>query len=191
MMRDPAQETLAGEWQKRMAARSGLVALLLAIPVLVAAVIGFSGGLGAFPLGISSLATGPDEAPLEPASQPTRALNLGGGTRTAAASLPGGGPGASGSTAGSSGDGVATISPGSTSFVPTSSGGAGSGSDGGSGGGSPGSSGSPPAAPPSSPSTPSQPAPSIQLPVDPTGGAVSGAVNQVNETVGGVLDGDR
>jgi hypothetical protein len=55
------QETLAHEWRKRMAARSTVCAMLLAIPVLVVVLIGFNGGLGALPFGISSLATGPSE----------------------------------------------------------------------------------------------------------------------------------
>ena len=75
-MQSGMQQTLAQEWQKRMATRSGIVALLLTVPVLAAAVIGFSGGLGALPLGISSLATGPDDTVVEPVSPPPADFNL-------------------------------------------------------------------------------------------------------------------
>ena len=46
-------ETLAYEWRKRMAARSAVLAGLLAIPVLVSALIGFSSGLGGLGAGIT------------------------------------------------------------------------------------------------------------------------------------------
>lgn len=42
-----------------MAARSALVAMLLAIPVFAVLLIGFSGGVGGLSFGISSLASGP------------------------------------------------------------------------------------------------------------------------------------
>jgi hypothetical protein len=186
MMRETVDDTLAGEWQKRMAARSGLVALLLAVPVLVAAVIGFSGGFGALPLGISSLATGPEESTLE-TSQPTSALDLDGSIRTAATSPSdgaGGGAGGSGSGA-AGGSGSPGLDPGTSSFVPTSGGGGGGGSGGGGGGGAPPA--SDPAPAPPAPAS-SSPVPPVELPADPTGGAVRGVVDQVNETVGGVLD---
>jgi hypothetical protein len=53
------QDTLAQDWRKRMAARSTVCAMLLAIPVLTAVVVGFSAGPGGLPFGISALTSGP------------------------------------------------------------------------------------------------------------------------------------
>src|SRR3954465_10146094 len=52
-------ETLAHDWRRRMATRSVLAAMLLSIPLLAAAVIGFSGGVGSLPFGIAALTGGP------------------------------------------------------------------------------------------------------------------------------------
>src|SRR2546423_1062364 len=52
-------DTLAQEWRRRMVARGTIGALLLAVPVLAAAAIGFSAGAGGLPFGISSFASGP------------------------------------------------------------------------------------------------------------------------------------
>jgi trimeric autotransporter adhesin len=56
------QETLAHDWSRRMAGRSILVAMLLAVPVLMGVVIGFSSGVGGLSFGIGSLASGPENS---------------------------------------------------------------------------------------------------------------------------------
>ncbi len=53
-------DTLAREWRRRMATRGILSAALLSIPVLVAAVIGFSAGPGGF-LGLGAFAGAPSD----------------------------------------------------------------------------------------------------------------------------------
>jgi hypothetical protein len=54
-------DTLAQEWRHRMASRGAMAAVLLAVPILVAAAIGFSAG-GGLPFGISSFASGPGDS---------------------------------------------------------------------------------------------------------------------------------
>ena len=173
-------ETLAQEWQRRMAARSGLVALLFAIPVLVALLIGFSGGLGTFSLGVSSLATGPDEEILRSAARPASALDL-------SAPVPAPAPGATVTAAGADGGGASgaptASSPGLTPVgaapVAPSSGGGGGGEAGGAGTSPPPVSEPPPAPPP---------APPVSIPADPTGGTLSDAVNGAATQVQGTVD---
>ncbi len=58
---------LIAQWHRGIASKGFIGALLLVVPVMVAATIGFGGGVGA---GLSSLATGPSETTLgEPSAQ--------------------------------------------------------------------------------------------------------------------------
>src|SRR5919198_5975245 len=79
------QDTLAHEWRRRMAARSSLCAMLLAVPVGVAALIGFSAGPGGLPLGISALTSGPTESAIGVPSDQGRSGALAGIARVASA----------------------------------------------------------------------------------------------------------
>jgi hypothetical protein len=177
------QETLAQEWQKRMAARSGLVALLLSIPVLTAVVIGFSGGIGGLPLGISSLATGPDDSALRATPSGAFDLSSAAGAPAAGTATAAGGGASPGADAGTSPGAAGATPVGIVPVVPGDSGGGG----GGGGGGEPSRGPEPAPVPPPPPA----PAPVIEVPVDPTGGTVNetvnGAVTQVQSTVDGVL----
>jgi hypothetical protein len=58
-----SNDTLAREWRRRMAARSTISALLLSIPVLVAATIGVNAGPGGLVSGFSSFVNGPSGGP--------------------------------------------------------------------------------------------------------------------------------
>jgi hypothetical protein len=99
-----------------MASRGVFSAVLLAVPVLVAAAIGFSAGPGGLPFGISSFANGPNDPSLADSAKNARG-NI---TRLIGSAS------------------TATVSP---AAAPTS-GGASSGRDGGGGGGSTGGGGS-------------------------------------------------
>src|SRR5918999_2335039 len=107
-------DTLAGEWRRRMVARSTIGAVLLAIPVMAAAAIGFSAGPGGLPFGISSFANGPSSE-----------LPSGDGER----------PAGSDSISQLLGDTAATV----VAAAPSTSAAGGAGSAGGGGGGGPGS----------------------------------------------------
>jgi len=105
-------DTLANNWRQRMAGRSALCAVLLAVPVAVAAQISFSGGLGGVPFGVEALTDGPAVESIGTAPAPATDQNL---TR-----LLSGDPAAA-SAAGvqvdgsqSTGNGAAQILPGST-----------------------------------------------------------------------------
>jgi len=65
-------DTLAQEWRRRMASRGVFSAVLLAVPVLVAAAIGFSAGPGGLPFGISSFANGPNDSSLADGAKQAR-----------------------------------------------------------------------------------------------------------------------
>lgn len=162
-------ETLAYEWRRRMAARSALCAMLLAIPVGVSALIGFSAP-GTFSLGLDSLLTGPGgEVGAATAQSQGRILS-----RLAAAPAavtPGTGLGFTGTTPGPPGGGgedptTAIEPPGPPGPVP----------------GDPGPPAPPPnpSGPPSPPDTPDPPAP----PPPPDNPPVN--VSPVNDVVGGV-----
>src|SRR5687768_11252990 len=69
-------DTLANQWRQRMAGRSALCAVLLAVPVAVAAQISFSAGLDNLPFGVSTLAAGPETSSIGPAGATAPAQNL-------------------------------------------------------------------------------------------------------------------
>ncbi|MEK6276462.1 MAG: hypothetical protein AABM29_00385 [Actinomycetota bacterium] len=116
------QETLAHDWRKRMVARSSICAMLFAIPVLAAVLIGFSSGLGGLPFGINSLASGPSQDSVDVASQAAGdSAALAASASTATARTPadsgaggtggggtGGGAGGGGTGGGGTGGGTAT-----------------------------------------------------------------------------------
>jgi hypothetical protein len=168
---------LLAEWRRRIVTRGLAGAALFAVPVAVAAAIGFGSSLSGVAGGLSSIANGPDQT-----SNPgqagqarlTRAV-------VALAATPAGG-GATGGGGGSNGGG----SQGGNGIGGSPGSGVGSSpSDGGSGGGDSGSSGSP-----NVPSVDIPPAPT-QDPVGSGTGAVNNIVNGVNTTVGGLLGGGQ
>jgi hypothetical protein len=137
-------DTLAGEWRRRMASRGIFAAVLLAVPVLMAAAIGFSAG-GGLPFGISSFASGPNEpSATSPGKAGDHSFNrlIGSSASSAivsAASTPGGGGGGAQNSSGGSSGGGSTGGGGHHSTPVTSGGSGGGGSTSGSpntGGGS-------------------------------------------------------
>jgi hypothetical protein len=167
---------LLAEWRKGIVVRGLLAAALLAVPVSVAAAIGFEGSLAGLGGGLGSLADGPAETRLEADQTPAASTidtvaAVGGGGEGAA---PGGGP-PSGADAnpvtGGAGPGPgAEPAPGATS----PGGGDAGGQDGG-----------------------AVPTPGGQVPA-PVGAPAAGATNpvgqlleDVNETVTGLLGGSR
>jgi hypothetical protein len=128
---------LLAEWRKGIVVRGLLAAALLAVPVSVAAAIGFEGSLAGLGGGLGSLADGPAETRLE-ADQTPAASTLGGTIGNVAAV---GGRGGGGTPGGGSPSGVdaspvtggAAPTPGSESAPgATTPGGEGGGQDGGS-----------------------------------------------------------
>lgn len=109
------QDTLAHDWRRRMAGRSILVAMLLAVPLLIAALIGFSGGVGGLSFGIGSIATGPEDSTTSGAPQaaPPGLIGLGGVVGTVA------GPGAAGAPAAGGGTGLTPSATGIGVTPPT------------------------------------------------------------------------
>lgn len=191
-MQSGMQQTLAQEWQKRMATRSGIVALLLTVPVLAAVVIGFSAGLGALPLGISALATGPDDPGVEPVAPSSADLNLT-ATPAAPASSPAAATGeGTGDASAASGTFPGTVATTPGVIPPSGSDLGGDGSGGSGGGRSGGGITTPVPGPVSSPSSSPTSAPVVNVPSVPGGGgageAVNGAVNNVGGAVQGVLE---
>jgi hypothetical protein len=139
-------DTLAQEWRRRMASRGIFAAVLLAVPVLMAAAIGFSAG-GGLPFGISSFASGPNDPPASAAGKHAgdsfnRLIgNSASSAIVSAASTPsGGGGGAQNSSGGSSGGGSTGGGGGGHHAAPvatsTGSGGGSTGGGGTTGGGS-------------------------------------------------------
>ena len=182
------QETLAYEWRRRMAARSSLVAMLLAVPVMAAVVIGFSGGVGSLPFGISSLAGGPSADSVGAQGGVAPALNLTAvsgapaavavGTSAAAAGAPEGG-GLTAQSPGTAAPGVDALPPAGS--APPAGETRTPGETGGAGGGGGVAGGAPPPAPAPEPGN---------VIADPAG-AVNGAVGQVRDTVGNLLSPPR
>ena len=164
---------LLAQWRRGIFARGLAGAAMLAVPVAVAAMIGFGTSLSGVSEGLGALASGP------PATQPTAAQDRGrapiDGAISAVATSTGGGERSATAPA-----------PGS----PTG------GDDGGTGpGGAPES----PAAPPTAPGTGTgggaqeptvQPAPQVDVPTgDPGGGGLQGLVDDVGNAVNQLLGG--
>jgi hypothetical protein len=178
-------------WRRRIAARGMAGAALLAVPVAVAAAIGFGTSISGVAGGLSSVTSGPDAAPASAQTSPSKLNHA--VVALAREPAPTNGPGSAGNGAGGG-----AIGGGSTNSTPAGTGvgtGSGSGSNSGGGGGGGGSSllgggGSEISAPN---------APNLGLPggggvnntVDGvTNGAsntVNGATNGANNTVNGLL----
>jgi hypothetical protein len=152
-------------WRRRIAARGLAGAALFAVPVAVAAAIGFGTSISGVAGGLSALTSGPDAVPASAQTPPSK-LNL---ALVAQASRQ---IGSNGSASGRGGSGVGSGGGGSTGTAGTGSGSTGSGSSGG---------GSSPVI-----DTTTSP-PQINLPG--TGGATDSVTNGVNNTVNNLLGG--
>jgi hypothetical protein len=100
---------LLAHWRRGILGRGITGALLLAVPVMTAAVIGFSGGFGSVAGGLSELTTGPDAtftAAPAPTTLNTAIVAAAGGGGTGGA--PGGGNGGSGGGGGNTPGGSET-----------------------------------------------------------------------------------
>jgi hypothetical protein len=154
-------------WRRRIVARGLAGAALFAVPVAVAALIGFGTGFSGVAGGLSSVTNGPDGAPASAQTTPSklnRALVALASKQTSASSrtaTQNGGSG--GSTGGSTGTNTGT-----------------SGGSGGSGGGS---------STPSVPTIDTPSTPTLSLPGSGSGGATGGATDAVGGTVNNVLGG--
>src|SRR3954452_3454123 len=159
-------------WRRRIVARGLAGAALFAVPVAVAALIGFGTGFSGVAGGLSSVTNGPDAVPAAAQTGP-RKLNR---AVVALANRPAGSNGpASGNDTGGGSSGPSngtTASPGTDS---ASTGTGTSGSGGGSGTQIP------------TVSTPS--VPPVSLPGSGGGGTVGGATDTLNGTVNNVLGG--
>ncbi len=156
-------------WRRRIVARGLAGAALFAVPVAVAALIGFGSGFAGVAGGLSSVTNGPDSTPVSAQTGPAR-LNR------AVVALASRQSGSSGSAA-RQGDSTGGSTGGSTGTTDTS----GSGTSGSSG--SSGSSGT------QTPQIDAPTAPQITLPGGGSGGAVGGATDIVNGTVDNVVGG--
>ena len=191
-------DTLANQWRQRMAGRSALCAVLLAVPVAVAAQISFSAGLDNVPFGVSTLAAGPETSSIGAAGATAPSQNLAtpvDGTGAAAdaatsAAGTGGGPGTTVSgTTDVSGGFVPPTSPGGT-------GGPGPGDGGPNGPGSPSPTPpgpspptTPPAPTPDPPATPPAPQPVPGVNVPDVGGIAEQVTDPVDQATGGLVPG--
>jgi hypothetical protein len=159
-------------WRRRIVARGLAGAALFAVPVVVAALIGFGTGFSGVAGGLSSVTSGPDAVPAASPTGPSR-LNravVGLASKQAGTSGPASlGNGAGGSSGNSSNINSNNGSSGST--------GSGTGSSGGSG-----STGS------QTPVINTPSAPTVNIP-NAGGDATSGATDAVNNTVNGLLGG--
>ena len=182
-------DTLANDWRQRMAGRSALCAVLLAVPVAVAAQISFSAGLDNVPFGVSTLAAGPGTTSIGPAGSVAPNQNLstllddtpGTGAASAAAAAAAGGPvdgaPAPSGTGDISGGGAIVPGPGGGGETPGGPGG------GGETPGGPG--GTPGPTPPTPPTTPEPPAPP---PAQPVPGVTVPDVGSVVDSVTAPID---
>ena len=153
-------------WRRRIVARGLAGAALFAVPVAVAALIGFGTGFSGVAGGLSSVTNGPDAVPAASQTGPTKlnraVVALTSRQASANGSTPAGSGGAS--TGGSTGTNTGT-----------------SGGSGGSGGGG--------SSTPSVPTIDTPNAPNVSLPGGGSGGATGGATDAVNGTVNNVLGG--
>ena len=180
------QDTLANDWRQRMAGRSAVCAVLLAVPVAVAAQISFSAGLDNLPFGVSTLAGGPDA--IAPARSTPPAQNL--TTLLDDAGAPALAGGGGGDAAGTDPGATTDVSGGPGAVLPTGTGG-GPTDTGGPGGPGPGTPTPPTPEPPTGGPVPTPPAPEPpapapvpSVPVPDTGGVVDDAVGTVEGATG-------
>ena len=148
---------LLAQWQGRIVGRGAATAALLAVPVAVAGVIGFNGGLGGVTGGFFSALDGPDAEATGKVSSPGGGL---GGALTALIAGPGDGAGGRDDRDRRDG-GDDEVSGGPLPLDPDA-----------------------PAAPPGA-QFPG--APDVSAPVDDPQGGVGSLVDGVNNTVGGLV----
>jgi hypothetical protein len=166
-------------WRRRIVARGLAGAVLFAVPVAVAALIGFGTSLSGVAGGLSAVTSGPEAVPTANRTTTPRKLNRAVVALASRQTSPV--PSSAGGSTG--GGGGATGGGGSTG---TGTGTTGGGVSTGTGGGS-GTSSSPIISAPSTPSTPSTPsAPSVTLP---GGGGSTDVTNSVDSTVNNVVSG--
>ena len=155
-------------WRRRIVARGLAGAALFAVPVAVAALIGFGSGFAGVAGGLSSVTNGPEAAPASAQTGPTK-LNRAVVAVANRQAAPAASSGGVGNDLGGTG--------GSTGTTGTSGSSATSGSSGGSSG-------------TQSPAISAPRAPDISLPgTGGADGAVSGATDAVNGTLNNVLGG--
>jgi type IV secretion system protein TrbL len=156
-------------WRRRIVARGLAGAALFAVPVVVAALIGFGTGFSGVAGGLSSVTSGPDPVPAASQTGPTKLTRgvVGLASKQAGTSGPASPDNGTGGSSGNSSDINSDDSSGST----------GSGSS--SGGGSTGT---------QIPTINAPSAPTVNVP-NPGGGATSGTTDAVNNTVNGLLGG--
>jgi hypothetical protein len=162
-------------WRRRIVARGVAGAVLLGVPVAVAAMIGFGTSLSGVADGLSAVTSGPNAVP---ASAPTRAGSLNHAvvrlaSKSSSADSVAGGSDPARETVGAAGGGGST----GTTGAGTGSG-AGTATNSGSGGGASGS--------PSVPTISSPSVPDVSLP---GGGSTGGATDSLNGTVDNVVGG--
>jgi hypothetical protein len=184
-------DTLVNDWRQRMAGRSALCAVLLAVPVAVAAQISFSAGLDSVPFGVSTFAAGPDTSSIGRAGSVAPSQNLStllNDTSVAAGAAAGAATGGLSGSATTPG-GTSDVSDGGI-IVPGTGGGGNPGDTGGGGENPGGPSGAPPPTPtPPTPTPPATPEPPPATPVQPSVPGVTvpdagGVINSVTDSVG-------
>jgi hypothetical protein len=99
---------LLAEWRKGIVSRGLAAALLLAVPVSVAAMIGFEGSIGGLGEGLDSLASGPGTSQASPAADTDPIDAAISALAVPTAPAPGGGQDGSGGGGGDGGDGAPT-----------------------------------------------------------------------------------
>jgi hypothetical protein len=154
-------------WRRRIVARGLVGAALFAVPVAVAALIGFGGGFAGVAGGLSSITSGPDAGPASAQTGPT-GINRAVVALASRQAASNGSAASRGSSAGDSNGSSGTTSPSGASGTSGSSG---------------DSSGT------QSPVIDTPTTPGLSLPGSNGGGAVSGATNIVNGTVNNVVGG--
>jgi hypothetical protein len=161
-------------WRRRIVARGLAGAALFAVPVVVAALIGFGTGFSGVAGGLSSVTSGPDPVPAASQTGPTKLTRavVGLASKQAGTSGPASPGNGTGGSSGNSSDINSDNGSGSTGST-----GSGSGS-----GGSGGSTGT------QIPTINAPSAPTVNVP-NPGGGATSGTTDAVNNTVNGLLGG--
>jgi hypothetical protein len=156
-------------WRRRIVARGLAGAALLAVPVAVAALIGFGTSISGVAGGLSAVTSGPDATPV---SSPTRATSLNHAVVALASKQSSAGSTTTGASNGDTSGGTTGIGGGGSSGSGTGSSGSGGGSSS-----------------PQVPTISSPSAPDVTLPGGSSTGGTSDTVNgTVNNVIGGVND---
>src|SRR3954454_21875403 len=155
---------LLASWRRRIVARGLAGAALFAVPVVVAALIGFGGGFAGVAGGLSSVTSVPDAVPVAAQAGPNKLNHVVVALASKRTGPNGASPSGGNAGRGSTGGGTNTTSGGS-------GGGGGNAGSGGSGGST------------RIPTVDTPPTPNVNLPGSDAGGPVGGATNAVNGTV--------